>query len=131
MTALRSLLFAPGNHARRVEKALTLAADAVILDLEDAVAVLEKAAARPTVIEASEKPRASRLYVRVNALSTEWCYGDFVVVVRAGLGGIMLPKVEHGHELHTADWLIANLERARPARRQSRAAPHHRNSGRH
>ena len=39
---MRSLLFAPGNHARRVEKALGLAADGVILDLEDAVAVSEK-----------------------------------------------------------------------------------------
>ena len=40
---LRSFLFAPGNHARRVEKALALDADAVILDLEDAVAIAEKA----------------------------------------------------------------------------------------
>ena len=42
LVALRSFLFAPGNHARRVEKALTLPADAVILDLEDAVAISEK-----------------------------------------------------------------------------------------
>ena len=81
MTALRSLLFAPANHARRVEKALTLGADAVILDLEDAVAVAEKAAARPLIIEALEKPRTGKLYVRVNALSTEWSYGDIVVAV--------------------------------------------------
>ena len=46
--ALRSFLFAPGNHARRVEKALTLPADAVILDLEDAVAISEKPATRET-----------------------------------------------------------------------------------
>jgi citrate lyase subunit beta/citryl-CoA lyase len=113
MTAFRSLLFAPGNHARRVEKALTLAADVVVLDLEDAVAVSEKAATRPAVVEAFEKRRACRLYVRVNALSTEWCYGDLVVMVRAGLDGIILPKVEHAHELRTADWLIGNLEQAR------------------
>nr|WP_294544952.1 CoA ester lyase [uncultured Rhodopila sp.] len=113
MTALRSLLFAPANHARRVEKALTLAADAVILDLEDAVAISEKAEARPLIIEALEKPRVGRLFVRVNALSTEWCYGDIVVAVRPGLDGIVLPKVEHAHELRTADWLIGNLEQAR------------------
>ena len=47
---MRSLLFAPGNHARRVEKALGLAADGVILDLEDAVAISEKAATRPVVV---------------------------------------------------------------------------------
>jgi citrate lyase subunit beta/citryl-CoA lyase len=113
MTAVRSLLFAPANQARRVEKALTLAADAVILDLEDAVAIAEKAAARPLIIEALEKPRTGKLYVRVNALATEWCYGDIVVAVRAGLNGIVLPKVEHAHELRTVDWLIGNLERAR------------------
>jgi citrate lyase subunit beta/citryl-CoA lyase len=118
MTAFRSLLFAPGNHARRVEKALTLSADAVILDLEDAVAVSEKAAARPMIIEAFDKPRTGKLYVRVNAMSTEWCYGDLVMVIRSGLDGIVLPKVEHAGELRTADWVIGNLEHARglPAR---------------
>ena len=110
---MRSLLFAPGNHARRVEKALTLAADGVILDLEDAVAVSEKAAARPAVTAAFGKPRAGKLYVRVNALPTEWCYGDIVAIVQQGLDGIILPKVEHAHELRTTDWLIRNLERER------------------
>ncbi|MDR3533574.1 MAG: CoA ester lyase [Rhodopila sp.] len=113
MSALRSLLFAPGNHARRVEKALSLPADGVILDLEDAVAISEKAATRPTVTGALGKPRAGKLYVRVNALTTEWCYADIVAVVQAGLDGIILPKVEYAHELRTADWLIANLERER------------------
>ena len=110
---MRSLLFAPGNHARRVEKALTLAADGVILDLEDAVAVSQKAAARPAVTEAFDKARTGKLYVRVNALNTEWCHGDIVAVVRRGLDGIILPKLEHAHELRTADWLIGNLERER------------------
>src|SRR5580658_10505488 len=49
---LRSFLFAPGNHPRRVEKALTLDADAVILDLEDAVAIAEKIATRNTAVAA-------------------------------------------------------------------------------
>jgi citrate lyase subunit beta/citryl-CoA lyase len=116
MSALRSLLFAPGNHARRVEKALTLPADGVILDLEDAVAIAEKPATRGVVTEAFGKPRAGRLYVRVNALTTDWCFSDIVSVVRAGLDGIILPKVEHAHELRTADWLIGNLERERGLR---------------
>ena len=110
---MRSLLFAPGNHARRVEKALTLAADGVILDLEDAVAVSEKASTRPIVTEAFTKPRSGKLYVRVNAMTTEWCYADMVAVVRTGLDGIILPKVEHAHELQAADWLLTNLERER------------------
>jgi citrate lyase subunit beta/citryl-CoA lyase len=110
---MRSLLFAPGNHPRRVEKALTLQADGVILDLEDAVAISEKAATRPTVTAAFDKPRTGKLYVRVNALTTEWCHADITAIVQPGLDGIILPKVEHAHDLHTADWLIANLERER------------------
>ncbi len=110
---MRSLLFAPGNHPRRVEKALGLPADGVILDLEDAVAILEKAATRPAVIEAFSKPRAGKLYVRVNALTTAWCHGDLVAIIQRGLDGVILPKVEHAHGLRTADWLITNLERER------------------
>jgi citrate lyase subunit beta/citryl-CoA lyase len=110
---MRSLLFAPGNHARRVEKALTLPADGVILDLEDAVAFSEKIGTRATVASALAQPRAGKLYVRVNALASDWCYGDIDAVVRNGLDGIILPKVEHAHELQTAEWLIANLERVR------------------
>ncbi len=113
MSALRSLLFAPGNHARRVEKALPLPADGVILDLEDAVAITEKSATRPTVVEAFTKPRHGKLYVRVNGLTTEWCYGDLVAVVQAGLNGIILPKVEDPDQLRTADWVIGCLERER------------------
>jgi citrate lyase subunit beta/citryl-CoA lyase len=107
----RSFLFAPGNHARRVEKALTLDADAVILDLEDSVAVAEKAAARAPVAEAIARPRACRGYVRVNAASTPFCYGDLVATIRNGVDGVVLPKVESAAELHAIDWLIANLER--------------------
>jgi citrate lyase subunit beta/citryl-CoA lyase len=107
---LRSFLFAPGNHARRVEKALSLDADAVILDLEDAVATAEKPATREAVAEALERPRRGLLYVRVNAVDTEFCYGDLVAVVRPGLDGIVLPKVESVVGLATIDWLLAQLE---------------------
>ena len=110
---LRSFLFAPGNHARRVEKALSLDADAVILDLEDAVATAEKPATRGAVAAAFDRPRSGLLYVRVNAVDTEFCYGDLVAIVRHGLDGIILPKVESGAGLATADWLLAQLERER------------------
>jgi len=111
VSAIRSFLFAPGNHPRRVEKALTLDADAVILDLEDACPVAEKVATRPVVVEALGQPRACRGYVRVNPLSTEFGYSDLVAVIRSGLDGIVLPKVESADELKTADWLIGQLER--------------------
>jgi citrate lyase subunit beta/citryl-CoA lyase len=111
MQPLRSFLFAPGNHARRVEKALSLDADAVILDLEDAVATAEKRATRDAVIAALARPRRALLYVRVNAVETEFCYGDLAAIVRPGLDGIILPKVESAAGLATADWLLAQLER--------------------
>src|SRR5258705_8864497 len=110
---LRSFLFAPGNHARRVEKALSLDADAVILDLEDAVATAEKPATRQAVAATLEQPQQGLLYVRVNAVDTEFCYGDLVAVVRPRLDGVILPKVESAAGLATIDWLLAQLERDR------------------
>jgi citrate lyase subunit beta/citryl-CoA lyase len=56
MSLFRSLLFAPGNHPRRVEKALTLSADVIILDLEDACPIAEKVTTRSVVVEALQKP---------------------------------------------------------------------------
>ena len=110
---LRTFLFAPGNHARRVEKALTLGADAVILDLEDAVAISEKVATRKTVVEVLSAPRQCQGYVRVNAIGTQWCMGDLMALVQPGVDGIVLPKVESAADLRTIDWLIGNLERER------------------
>jgi citrate lyase subunit beta/citryl-CoA lyase len=115
-SVLRTFLFAPGNHPRRVEKVFTLGADAVILDLEDAVAVGEKVATRKMVVEALAKPRAanaSKGYIRVNAIGTQWCLGDLTEVIRPGVDGIVLPKVESAADLRTIDWLITNLERER------------------
>ena len=112
-SVLRTFLFTPGNHARRVEKALTLGADAVILDLEDAVAVGEKAQTRKVVVEALSQPRKRKAYIRVNAIGTPWCLGDLMEVIQPGLDGIVLPKVESAADLRTIDWLITNLERER------------------
>jgi citrate lyase subunit beta/citryl-CoA lyase len=111
MALNRSFLFAPGNVARRVEKALTLEADVVIVDLEDSVAVAEKAATRKAVAEALTRPRRGRGYVRVNAPSTPFCFGDLKDVFHRGVEGVVLPKVESAADLHAIDWLIWNLER--------------------
>ena len=111
MALNRSFLFAPGNVARRVEKALTLEADAVIVDLEDSVAVSEKPATRKLVAEALKRPRRPRGYLRVNAASTPFCYRDLVETVHKGVDGVLLPKVESAAELHAIDWLLAALER--------------------
>ncbi|MBV9189173.1 MAG: CoA ester lyase [Betaproteobacteria bacterium] len=108
---IRSFLFTPANVARRVEKALGLDADAVILDLEDSVAPSDKAASRPAVVAALARPRKGLVYVRCNAPSTKWCYADLVQTVRKGLDGVVVPKIESAADLHTIDWLLANVER--------------------
>ena len=111
MAVFRSFLFAPGNHARRSEKAFTLGADAVILDLEDACPVALKVATRDSVIAALSKPRPGLGYVRVNPLSTEFGFGDITSVVRKCIDGIVVPKIESADEIKTADWLVAQVER--------------------
>ena len=107
----RTLLFAPGNHPRRVEKALCLKADAVILDLEDAVAIAEKVATRAIVVDALQSERSGLGYVRVNAYDTDFCFGDLLVVVAKGVDGIVLPKVETSAQLRSVDWVVSQLER--------------------
>jgi citrate lyase subunit beta/citryl-CoA lyase len=107
----RSFLFAPGNVARRVEKALTLEADAVIVDLEDSVATAEKAATRKAAAAALERPRRPRGYLRVNAPASVFCHGDLVQTLHRRVDGVVLPKVESAADLHAIDWLIWNLER--------------------
>ncbi len=109
--AHRTYLFTPGNHPRRVEKALGLDTDVVILDLEDAVAIAEKVKTRDIVRETLAKPRDVAAFVRVNAYDTTFCYGDICAVVCPELDGIMLPKLESVEDLKSVEWLIANLER--------------------
>ena len=111
MHPLRSFLFAPGNHPRKVEKVFQVGADVVILDLEDAVAIAEKVATRATVVAALKESHRGLGYIRVNSLDTEFAWGDFQAVVGAWLDGIMLPKVETADQLKTADWMLAQLER--------------------
>jgi len=113
MSVFRTFLFAPANHPRRREKAFTVGADAVILDLEDACAISEKVASRAKVAEAMRQSRACLGYVRVNPLTTEFAYGDLVETIHPGLDGVILPKVESPGDIATADWLMSQLERER------------------
>jgi citrate lyase subunit beta / citryl-CoA lyase len=95
--APRSYLFVPGNRPDRFEKARSSGADAVILDLEDAVSVEEKPAAREIVASwlSPERP----VYVRVNGTQTEWFANDLRAVSRPGIAGIMLPKAEEPEQV--------------------------------
>lgn len=90
----RSVLYVPGDKPRALEKARTLGADAVILDLEDAVAPEHKEAARENVREALSWRWPGPVLVRVNGLGTPWEHADREVALRAGVDGLVLPKVE-------------------------------------
>ncbi|MFH6787273.1 MULTISPECIES: HpcH/HpaI aldolase/citrate lyase family protein [Methylobacterium] len=92
---LRSLLFVPGDSEKKLGKGAGSGADALILDLEDAVAPSRKALARDLVAAylAARPGRAPKLYVRINPLD-EGGLDDLAGIVRPGLDGIMLPKID-------------------------------------
>jgi citrate lyase subunit beta/citryl-CoA lyase len=93
---LRSLLFVPGDRPERMEKALGLGADALILDLEDSVAPTGKPAAREhiaTFLERSERGDV-KLFVRINPLDSDHFVDDLVGVLGSKPDGLVLPKAE-------------------------------------
>ncbi len=92
----RSMLYMPGSNARALEKARTLPADSLILDLEDAVAPDAKELARKQVCEAVAAGGFGmrEVIIRVNALSTRWGYEDIALAAKSGADGLLLPKVE-------------------------------------
>ncbi len=93
--SVRSVLYLPASNLRAIEKARSLAADVVLLDLEDAVAPEMKAEARAAAVEAVRSGGfGSRLGVRVNGLDTEWGQADLAALVGTGLGLVVAPKVE-------------------------------------
>ncbi len=98
----RSVLYMPGSRPRALEKARSLPADALILDLEDAVAPAEKPRARELVAEAVEAGGYGRrkLIVRTNGLDTEWGEADVARAAAAGPDAILLPKVETPEDVH-------------------------------
>jgi len=107
---LRSMLFLPANSDRKIAKAFSSDADAVILDLEDALAISEKAAGRDNLVGFLKNSPMKPTFVRVNDIATEHCYRDILAVVTPNLTGIVLPKVEAPHHLLTIDWLVSQLE---------------------
>jgi (3S)-malyl-CoA thioesterase len=107
---LRSVLYIPGSKPRALEKARQLPVDAIIFDLEDAVAPAEKISARATLAEALQAGGYGvRLQiVRINALDSEWGDADAEMAARCVADAILLPKVGSGRDLdalaqHTGD----------------------------
>jgi citrate lyase subunit beta/citryl-CoA lyase len=91
----RSVLYMPGSNARAIEKARTLPADAVILDLEDSVAPDAKAAARQQVMDAVTAGSfgAREVIVRINGLDTQWWLDDLNAVAKVKPDAVLVPKV--------------------------------------
>jgi citrate lyase subunit beta/citryl-CoA lyase len=117
MKAVRSLLAVPATKRKMVEKALASEADAVILDLEDAVAPDNKAAARGDVVSALKELdwRGRPGLYRANAVDTPYFYRDLIEVVEeAGnsLDAVMVPKVNRPEDLHAVSILLSQLELA-------------------
>jgi citrate lyase subunit beta/citryl-CoA lyase len=100
----------PGSNARALEKARTLPADALILDLEDAVAPEAKDAARAQVREAVKQGFGRRMVaVRINALSTPWGEADLEAAAAAGPDAILVTKVETGDDILEVGRRLARL----------------------
>lgn len=96
----RSVLYLPGARKRVLEKARSLAADALIFDLEDAVAPEDKPAARDLVCEVVQEGYGARkCLIRVNGLDTRWGEADLEAAINAAPAGILIPKVNTAAEL--------------------------------
>lgn len=104
----RSMLYMPGSNVRALEKAKTLPADALILDLEDAVSPDAKTEARGNVTAAVQGGGygARELIIRVNGLDTPWGHDDLAAAARAAPHGILLPKVESADMVRAAEKII-------------------------
>src|SRR5450432_2398333 len=101
----RSVLYMPGSNARALEKARTLAADALILDLEDAVAPDAKDIARQQVCDAVRARGFGKreIIIRVNALSTPWGEADLKAAAEAKPDAILVPKISSARELNVVE----------------------------
>ncbi len=105
----RSVLYVPGSNARALEKARSLPADALILDLEDAVAPSAKEAARALVVDALARGGFGHreVAVRVNGPSTPWGAPDLAAAARSGADAVVLPKVEGPDAVREAERALA------------------------
>ncbi len=115
MTAIRprrSVLYMPGSNARALEKARTLPADALILDLEDAVAPDAKELARSQVCDAVKAKGFGKreIVIRVNALSTQWGEADLAAAAAAQPNAILVPKISSADDLRAVEQRLAKSD---------------------
>jgi citrate lyase beta subunit len=107
----RSVLYMPGANTRALDKARTLPADALIFDLEDAVAPDAKEAARNNVVAAAKSKAYGRreIAIRCNGLGTPWGKSDVAAIAGSGADAILVPKVESAADVAS---IVALLDRA-------------------
>ena len=110
----RSVLYMPGSNARALEKARALPADALILDLEDAVAPDAKELARSQVCDAVRAKGFGKreIIVRINALSTPWGEEDLAAAADAGPDAILAPKISSARELNFIEAKLGGADAA-------------------
>ena len=118
LDVLRTLLFVPGNNERMLQRAPAAGADAIVVDLEDAVPAAEKRAARKLVraaigaLAAGGRP----LFVRVNNVQGGLTRADVMAIVRAGVTGVVHPKTQAAQDLRDLDVLLREAEMANGVR---------------
>ena len=107
----RSVLYMPGANTRALEKARSLPADALIFDLEDAVAPDAKEAARANVVAAAQSKGYGKreIAIRCNGLSTPWGKADIAAIAKSGADAVLVPKVETAEEVAS---VVAQLDAA-------------------
>lgn len=110
---MRSMLFVPGDRPERFAKAASSGADAVILDLEDAVALENRDKARAAISAfLAEGERPVPLWVRINSVQSAAALADLAAVTRGRPDGIVLPKARNGEDIRQVDHWLAAFEAA-------------------
>ena len=104
----RSVLYMPGANTRALEKARTLPADALIFDLEDAVAPDAKETARANVVAAAQSKAYGKreIAIRCNGLATQWGAADITAIAKSGADAVVVPKVESAAEVASVVGLL-------------------------
>lgn len=108
---LRTALFVPGNRPDRVDKAVKTDADAVIIDLEDAVALSEKEASRSKVRDKILEHAERKIIVRVNSFDSPFFKGDLAEVITGNLACLMVPKVESAADVREINEHLLKVEK--------------------
>src|SRR5476651_2432022 len=114
----RSVLYMPGSNARALEKAKTLAADGVILDLEDSVAPEAKETARKQVVDAVKAGGfgAREVFIRVNGIGSLWHADDLSAAAHAAPDAILVPKISSPEQLEMVGRRLLDMHSAQKIR---------------